>query len=137
MDKMPLVGIPPNDLGKYWHFLREPLDMVLKERTFGETLVDDLLVGGIHGFFQFWVLGQLQAIVVTKITDYPRLRACRVVIVTGKGFDEHYTDVMDVLVPWAKSQGCARIEQGGRKGWLRKLEPLGWKPSYVEMFLEV
>ena len=78
----------------------------------------------------FVINDPISGVVVTEIEPYPRKTVLRVVALGGEGFDEWVSEVDDMLVKWAVSMDM-KIESTGRKGWTRRLAPLGWKQSSV------
>jgi len=66
---------------------------------------------------RLWCHGETA--IVTEMVQFPRLKACRVVFVGGRMVDveEMKPDIED----WARSEGCAFMLAGGRKGWVRAL----------------
>ena len=40
-------------------------------------------------------------------------------------------EIDSIFRKWALDNGCSGIELTGRKGWVKALEGLGWKPSFV------
>jgi hypothetical protein len=87
--------------------------------------VEDVAALVKSGLAQFWEYGD--GFVVTEIHDAPRLKAIHYWLVSG--------DLRDCLAlqreidPWAIEEGCTRATAAGRRGWLRALEPDGWKPQ--------
>lgn len=132
-----ITGIQSVDIPRYWPHIRPVLAPAVAEFAFGEFTVDDLFVGGLAQDLQFWVVSldhkSPTAFFVTRIVDYPRKRVCKFVIIAGERIDEWYDDAFVVLEPWAKAIGCVEAEQVGRKGWLRKLGPKGWKETMTTM----
>lgn len=81
----------------------------------------------IHGFLlkgicQLWLSWRdgIEAIAVTEIVCYPRLKAVRIFQLRGKD-REHWLGFERLIATWAKSEGCTRMELIGRKGWSRVL----------------
>ncbi len=68
---------------------------------------------------QFWPANN--SAMVTEIVGYPNGSHCRIWL-AGGNYDELRELERDRLIPWARSQGCRRIELVGRKGWARRLE---------------
>jgi len=74
---------------------------------------------------------------VTEIVDSVRGKACNLVVVAGEQF-ETWRHLLDAIKAWARVQGCARLEAGGREGWVRRVKADGWRPvrTVIEMRLD-
>ena len=59
------------------------------------------------------------AAIVTELVRYPQFDAVRFFLAGGDL--EELRAMEPRLVDWAQRQGCARVEIGGRAGWLRAL----------------
>ena len=68
---------------------------------------------------QFWPADN--SAMVTEIVGYPNGSHCRIWLAGGE-YDELRELERDKLIPWARQQGCRRIELVGRKGWARRLK---------------
>ena len=68
---------------------------------------------------QFWPAEN--SAMVTEIVGYPNGSHCRIWLAGGE-YDELRELERDKLIPWARQQGCRRIELVGRKGWARRLK---------------
>jgi len=68
---------------------------------------------------QFWPAEN--SAMITEIVGYPNGNHCRIWLAGGE-YDELRELERDRLIPWARSQGCRRIELVGRKGWARRLK---------------
>ena len=69
-------------------------------------------------------------VIVTEISPYPRKNVLRVVAMGGLNLDEWLGETNDILCKWACAIG-AKLESTGRKGWERRLAPLGWKTESI------
>ena len=101
-----------------WHRLRHHILAALEHagETHSEHDVLDLLR---RNQAQFWPADN--SAMVTEIVGYPNGSHCRIWL-AGGNYDELRELERDRLIPWARSQGCRRIELVGRKGWARRLE---------------
>lgn len=71
-----------------------------------------------------------------EISD--RLNALFVKALSGDDFDEWSEQLDTVLQALAKDFNCNQVRMAGiRKGWIKKLAPLGWAETYVIMTKEV
>jgi hypothetical protein len=81
----------------------------------------DVLNGGLTRDYQIWIAEdgrEVIAVGVTRITEYPRARSCKVHIGTGKNRKAWQGFMLD-LMAWAKTQGCTLFEAHTRSGWAR------------------
>jgi hypothetical protein len=89
--------------------------------TNGRFASDDVKKWLDEGSWQLWVAekdGAICALCTTEILIYPRLKVCRVNMVTGKG-RKLWQEFNVKIEYWAKEQGCQIIESLARKGWAR------------------
>lgn len=101
---------------------------------YGTHTIDDVAAGIGSGQFQFWP-GERSA-VITEILEYPRLKALNYFLVGGDG-QELVERMEPMIAAWAKSIGCTRLVQVGRKGWSRVLRPKGYRPVLTMMLKEI
>lgn len=87
----------------------------------------DLLAAIASGEMQLWP-GR-KAAIVTELVRYPQFDAARFFLAGGDL--EELRAMEPRLVDWARGQGCARVEIGGRSGWLRALT--GYAPLCTVM----
>ena len=79
-----------------------------------------------HGIALLWA-GQDSAI-VTEFVIFPKKKIVNILCIAGK-----YKEVEEMLINienYSREIGIERIMGGGRKGWLRKVKHLGYKPEY-------
>jgi hypothetical protein len=65
------------------------------------------------------------SVIITEFAEYPRYRVLSINLVAG-----NYKEVIEMLPSleeFAKQCDCKKIIGGGRKGWIRKLKPHGFK----------
>ena len=79
------------------------------------------------GVFHLWT-GEKSAM-ITEIIKYPRLSAINLLFCGGDY--EELQSMLPSIEQFAKHFGCKRLYGGGRKGWLRKLKPLGFVQEYM------
>lgn len=113
-DALDVVGV--------WPDVREHLNSALEEAQ-GTHTEEDILRGVLSGSLQLWVGSKSAG--VTEIVIYPRFRAVRVFLAGGDMEELRYMET--VIIREAKKAGLARIEIGGRRGFLRAL------PGYEEL----
>lgn len=115
-----------------WKFA-EPYIKRALDHTHGEISHLDLLVRCLERDIQLWMIYDGQRIVgagTTEIVLYPRMKVCRIITLAGAEFDEWAGYAQDVIGAWAKEQGCEAMEAYTRKGFVPKLQKLGFKHKY-------
>ena len=101
--------------------IAEPLIKKACLSTKGRFTAEDVKEWLDSGDCQLWIVehkNEVRAAAVTEILLYPKLKVCRVNIVTGKGRNnwQHFKDGIE---EWARKEGCKRIEALARKGWAK------------------
>ncbi len=100
-----------------WRRLRHHILAAL-EHAGGTHSEDDVLDLLRADQAQFWPADN--SAMVTEIVGYPNGNHCRIWLAGGE-YDELRALERDMVIPWATSMGCRRIELVGRKGWARRL----------------
>ena len=126
-----LVGIYAELVPAIWQEAR-PLIASALARGNGGFAEEDILGALLSREMQLWlyVEGRIKGVVVTELVNYPRLRACLLVLCAGtdiQGWIHH----IETLERWASAQGCEVIEAYGRRGWARLLK--GWEQRTMLM----
>jgi len=129
-----LVPVPAARLGDWWATVRPWLEQVEK-RSKGKESVARLHEGLLAEELQLWVWwhGELRALAVTEIVQYPGTRRLRVRIVTGRDRHEWYAASLAAMEAWAAEIGCDAVEPICRRGWERDLRALGYRCDHLIM----
>jgi len=93
----------------------------------------DLLKLVAAGEYQMWGAAdgeQLDAVMLTRLVQYPRAKSCELASVFGKNMKE-WLGLLDKLESWAKREGCTCIQPVGRPGWERVLKPHGYEKTHL------
>ena len=79
---------------------------------------------------QLWIVWDdgVVAAIVTQIVVYPRLKELHILGIGGIDRKSWHDDAEAVLANFAKEKGCKVMASGGRRGWLRVLNPI-WKET--------
>ena len=85
------------------------------QRLGGTHTEEDVFFAICRGAMQLW-LGDASAI-VTEIVRYPRKSALNIMVAGGDLTDIKRAE--ERLTAFAIRNGCARIQAGGRDGWVR------------------
>jgi len=76
-----------------------------------------------------------KSLMITEVLTSPRRRTLHVFLAAG--------DLSEIramqprLDAFARETGCSAMSLSGRKGWVRALAPLGWRPHTITMTREV
>jgi len=80
----------------------------------------DMQLWGVHD-------GDLKAVFITQIVEYIRMKRLRLVLIGGHEIEEWLDMVSECMDKFAKENNCSGIELWGRKGWIKRLKPLGYE----------
>lgn len=123
-------GVKASGIEPLWPELRPHLVRACAKSS-GRWEPEDFKTALLARDMQLWVYRPakaIQAIGITEIVNYPRLRAFRFVAVTGFGYRD-WQKCRPTVEAWAKAQGCTMGESIARKGWVRIMTD--WKPTAV------
>lgn len=127
----------------------EPLRAVVTPRvqdalhhSHGEITAQALLDQVAQCRAQLWLVCKeldraLCAVAVTEVKVYSELSSLLVVALSGTGIDNWARALYDAFEDYCKEQHLQRMEAVGRKGFERKLGPLGFSPVYTVFVREV
>ncbi len=113
----------------------------------GEWTTNDILKNVLNDSINFHVWEvindqkQVVAFASTRIINYNHFDSLHIIALTAvenDDFDEwedYATEALEALVVRVKKAGLERVEFTGRKGWMRRLKPLGWIEQYITMDL--
>lgn len=121
--------VPSDSVLDVWHEVRDSINKGLKEGD-GNFEEIDILNGCVSNQMTLWRHGA--SALVCQIISFPRKRVCHVLVLGGAEMRNWFPHI-DILEAWAKSIGCHRIEELGRRGWTRVLEGKGWEQVNYQM----
>lgn len=125
---------------QYWDKVKDALSEALYCDS-GGISIDDIKNALDGQQMQLWCVhdGDMKAVIVTEIVDYPQYRAARFVAVTGDNMQEWLDLLIDTISRWGAEKGAHAIEFAGRLGWKKVLEPKGFTNPLLMMtkFIEV
>ena len=137
---MKIVRIPPGDTTTVYRFVAQDIQRAL-DFSHGETTHESILQELYNDLKQLWVIYDDEyAIVGAGLTEhitYPTKRIVRIVMLGGSRLKEWKELFEGTIVDFAKMLGCSGIEIIGRKGWIRVLKNLGYKPTYYHLLKEI
>lgn len=116
---MTFTGILHTEIESVWPEVR-PFIASACERMSGRMDEEDVKRFLLSGDMQLWVnrKEEITAVCVTEVINYPKKKACRIFIGTGKNRRD-WQNYRWVIEEWARSQGCDGMESFARKGWAR------------------
>ena len=121
------------DARSEWRRCRPWIEAALR-RSHGTHGIEDIEAGILRGDFQFWARARSAA--VTELNRFPKLTALTFFLVGGD-LRELTQALEPQIVAWARRQGATKVIQFGRRGWLRVLEPLGYRPLFAGFSKEI
>lgn len=111
----------PDDLPLVFRKIEPMLKRVVKPDT-GHT-VEEVLQELALNYLRLWVIGDFNAIVITRIQHRPSERVLWVEWMVGAKLDEWIADWIEIQAEYARVQGCTAVEFNGRRGY-KKYEPM-------------
>lgn len=123
-----LVGVPSEAAAGLWPYVLPFIERYLTKSKEHRWNADDLLNAVTERDMQLWVIPAdegLETVVLTEITNYPRVRECNVFMISGKmTARDDWREVVEEVVEWAATQGCHYISSMARKG---SEKAMGWE----------
>jgi hypothetical protein len=128
-----LVLISPNNLPNIINLVYPKIDAATAYSN-GKYQGSDILQQLVSGHMQLWAAvnenEEIQAIAITEIANYPRIRVMRFLCATGENVEE-WINHIDAMEAWGQSHGCKDFEAVVRPGWQKLLKPKGYATSHV------
>jgi hypothetical protein len=112
-----LFGVPAARLAGVEQEVRWWLGQV----PLGDLGEDDVIRFLRQGVLQLWATPGMRGILITEILHHPKHSILLLRYGVGKLPDNAKDLLSQVVIPWAKSYGCRKIEVAGRPGWKRVL----------------
>lgn len=92
--------------------------------------ITDVLDGMQDGSFQAWY--NTKAVLFTELLVFPRAKAINFFLAAGN--KEELIKFIPRVLDYGFKEGCDRAYiQGGRRGWVKELEKLGWLEASTGM----
>lgn len=130
---MRLVAPAPDELADLWPIIRDRIASCCK-RSGGKYEPVDVLQNLINRRMDLWLAvddaNAVQALAITEIVDYPRVKVCKLLAGTGDDAERWYR-LIDGIENWARSQGCGVFEPICRPGWEKRFAALGYRKTHV------
>ncbi len=106
------------------------------ERGEGSYVEADVALACISGAWQLWIVernGEVVAICVSEIMNFPRKRKCLLRYLAGDM--PAIEDNISTIEHYARQAGCHMLEGYARKGWTRRMP--NWTQTHVVMQKEL
>lgn len=113
------TGVPAEHIDNIWQYVEGEIKRLCD--VDGLYAPEDIKKSLKERSMQLWVYApkDLQALCVTEIITYPRMKICKVGAAGNKRDDWH--GFMSVIEAWAREQGCDKMHIHARKGWAKVL----------------
>tara|TARA_R100001163_G_scaffold65817_2_gene65229 strand:- start:4324 stop:4734 length:411 start_codon:yes stop_codon:yes gene_type:complete len=102
--------------------------LLVKAMKYQDTYTIDDIEDKIRNGIAFLWPGKESAM-VTELILFPQIKAMNI-LVFGGNFEE-FKEMLEHIEKFAKEAGVQRLYGGGRKGWIRKTKPLGFKQEVL------
>jgi hypothetical protein len=79
----------------------------------------DVLQLAMLGRVGVWLAGDIDAVIVTEVKEYPRRRVLEMMFCGGDNMSSWLEEAIAVMDEHARQQGCSHIACIGRPGWER------------------
>ena len=132
-----IVILPVEDILSRYAYLKEQIDKAL-DYSSGEWTTLQVIQNCIAqpNTFHIWEVtekGKTAVIGVTRMIDYPNFTALHVMAYSGKTIKD--------MIKWSRTfegilskfPNIDMVEMTGRRGWVKKLEKLGYTERYTTM----
>jgi hypothetical protein len=124
-----LRQVPPLAVLHEWPRVA-PLIREALERGEGSYLEADVAMACMGGLWGLWLVerdGQVAALCVSEIINFPRKKKCLLRYLAGdwETIEAHIPDIE----AYARAQGCHMLEGYARRGWARRMGD--WEQRYV------
>lgn len=129
--------VRPQDLNGVWPLIEDYLQDAL-DKSLGEQNLNDVYHKILEKKYTLYVIlrgktleSGIDGVCVVSL-DHTRKLIFNIVLLGGKNFDD-WSHYLSVLEEEGKRLSVDYITLYGRKGWERKLKPLGFEQKYIVM----
>lgn len=131
--------IPTELVERFWPFALPYVKRAL-DKAAGELTAESIHEACARGGMGLWLVSDGPRVVgalTTWVIDYPAGRHCCIVTVAGSHFSEWMELAQTTIETWAKGVGCIRMASWVRRGFVPKLETLGYKHKYSVVMKDI
>lgn len=133
-------AVRPDLVDNAWKKLGPYISSAL-EHSQGEVTEEQLKKKVIAKKAQLWAVANgssdFVGAAVTEVIAYPNMKALRITTLGGEKMSQWMWDLDKVMLRFAKFVKARHIESVGRHGFVRRLKPLGYKPTYTVLIKEI
>lgn len=132
-------GIPASLVETFWHFAAPYVKRAL-DHTNGEFDHTDFRNFCQNRDMQLWIVAKPDRVVgaiTTELVVYPHRKHLRVITLAGAEFPQWIGLANAVLDEYAKAHDCDAIECFTRRGFVKKLEPCGYKQRHCVLLKDL
>jgi len=146
-----IIKISPNAIEITFPYVTEYIEEGL-DRANGERSLEQVYAQLLAGQLALWIaIGyaskkdkkeSIMGAMITQLIQYPNTRVLALPYIGSKPHTIHkwfgpaWGDDSPIL-EYAKATGCSRIEGYARDGWLKYIEPIGFKKAYITVQKEI
>jgi hypothetical protein len=119
---------------KAWPHIAEWVSDALV-RGYSDLSANDILRHLESGSMQLWLAwvgDRPRGVCITELLESVRGRFCNIVVIAGEDFGA-WAHLEEDIARWALDWKCVRLCLTGRKGWVRRLAPIGWSETAVTL----
>lgn len=126
-----IAGVPPQFARQAWP-VAGPWTADALEKGAAVVSADDVLAAVECGQIGLWLVLE-DSTPVASFTTLVEGGGLTWFTLGGHGVERWLPDCEKLVTALARSMGCRRAQLRGRRGWARKLAPMGWKESSVTL----
>ena len=141
MSKLIIAAVPHELLGMLWPKAVKHIERVVAKAP-DEITIEKLHERLLSGNSMLVVICDEQEVIAANILEVRTfdtgIRSLYIPITGGNRLDEWMEDFLNVCKAIAKDFKCTQLRGlAVRKGWMRKLEPLGWEEVHTVIKCEI
>ncbi len=137
-----ITWIAPSGVEGVWHRMEDLIRSAINASEVNAKLEtpQDVKARCMEGEYDLLMIvrgNDLKAAVVLSYCQMPRTRVCTINYCGGTDIEDWIEDFYQYIVEGSRNLGCRFVKIDGRYGWIKKLEPLGFKETGREFTLEI
>lgn len=133
-----LLLVSPELLPQVWPQV-EPL-FLQNEDIWGEYYtIESFPILFQRGRFQLWTMNDEDGFILAMVTElltFPKMKVLNMLLIVGDGLKDGLM-FLDCIEMWARKQGATKSNVTGREGFLRVLEPYGYRRRAVALSKDI
>jgi hypothetical protein len=134
-----ILGVPAIGVARIWPRVVDLIEAAVAEGP-RDYEADDYLEACVDARMQLWLIsrdGEIAGAAVTHVHTFPRRKVVWVELLAGEDADEWLPALDRELCAARDAIGAEEVRGGWRKGWVRKLAKLGYRPFGHPMHKEL